>query len=319
MSFAASRTASCIRCDTVRMSRSCAVCRGAASGSNAARSRAPVSGSSRPVTGYMPCRSCRPIVNARLPPPLIVRAPQGAVGVQAHQQPRARVLELVRVQGAGVLDQVVFRLVPGRLIHGVRDAAHRLPNQPHVLCRHVPCGDRGRQCRQFRWQLLPGGQRPARDQIIGQRQPRPRLRRGAVQQLPQQRRRRAAAMLLRQTPRLHLAQSAAAPGGCLPVHPVHAAHPIEQPLGVHRGPVEIGQRTRTALEHAQVSLQLTVQLEFGDHEEMLDPATDNFGPVHRAIARVRVKQFLTLLLWIKSSQREFLSHLSDNGSPASID
>ena len=71
-------------------------------------------------------------------PPLVVGGPQGAVGVQAHQQPRARVSELLRVQGARVVDQVVFRLVPGRLIHGVRDAAHRVPNQPHVLRADVP-------------------------------------------------------------------------------------------------------------------------------------------------------------------------------------
>ena len=270
MSLAASRTASCIRCDTVRMSRSCAVCLGAASGSNAARSRAPVSGSSRPVTGYMPCRSCRPMLNARLPLPLIVRAPQGAIGVQAHQQPRARVLELVRVEGAGVLDEVVFGLVPGGLIHGVGDAAHRLPNQPHVLCRHVPCGDRGRQCRQFRWQLLPGGQRPAGDQIIGQRQPRPRLRRGAVQQLPQQRRRRPAAMLLRQPADLHLGQGGAAPGRELPLHPIHAAYPIEQLIvDLHR-PVHVQDRARAGLVHAQRGSQI------GGHEEKRKPRHRQF-------------------------------------------
>ena len=86
--------------------------------------------------------------------PLVVRAPQGAVGVQAHQQPRARVLELVRVEGARVLDEVVFGLVPGGLIDGVRDAAHRVPNQPHVLRADVPRSDRRGERGQFRWQQL---------------------------------------------------------------------------------------------------------------------------------------------------------------------
>ncbi len=120
--------------------------------------------------------------------PLVVGGPQGAVGVQAHQQPRARVLELVRVEGARVLDEVVFGLVPGRLIHGVRDAAHRVPNQPHVLRADVPRSDRGRERGQFRWQLLPGGQRPARDQIIGQRRaatpPPPRSSSAAAAETP---------------------------------------------------------------------------------------------------------------------------------------
>ena len=110
----------------------------------------------------MPCRSCRPIVNAALPPPLVVRATQRPVRVQAHQQPRARVLELIRIEGAGVLDQVVLRLVPGRLINGVGDAAHRLPNQPHVLGAHLPVRDRVRE----RWQLRR--QQLARSTVTGQ-------------------------------------------------------------------------------------------------------------------------------------------------------
>ena len=54
-------------------------------------------------------------------------------------------LQLIGIQDLRVLDEVVFRLVPGWLVHGVGDAAHRVPNQPHMFGADSAIGDRGRQ------------------------------------------------------------------------------------------------------------------------------------------------------------------------------
>ncbi len=44
-----------------------------------------------------------------------------------------------------MFDEVVFGLVSGGLVDGVGDAAHRVPDQPHMFGADSAIGDRGRQ------------------------------------------------------------------------------------------------------------------------------------------------------------------------------
>ncbi len=48
-------------------------------------------------------------------------------------------------------------------------------------------------------------------------------------------------------------------------------------------------------------------------KKSVNPVTDNSGLVHSRIGTDQVKQFLTIILWIRSSARRFLSDPTDKG------
>ena len=172
------------------------------------------------------------------------------------------------------------------------DAARFVPDQPHMLRAHGAVGDRRGQHREpAGGSSPPGSQRRPGTRSSACASIDPASRRRAVQHLPQERERGPAAVLLRQTPGLHHQQLPGRAGACYPPGPCDTPRRAAS----RRPPRTSRSRLSSASSTSNIrsGFQATVQPEFGDHEEMLDPATDNFRAVHRAIAGGRVKQFLT--------------------------